>query len=323
MPRPSARSRDRLRELLDVVEQSLDAPGERGPELAQRAYLSPFHFSRLVAAAVGEAPGALRRRVLLERAAHRLATTGDAVIDVALDAGYGSPEAFARAFTRAYGEPPSAFRRRGGVQHQLPAVRGVHFHPPGSIRLPGLDRSDTMDVLTRMYDHHLATTRAIVERTEGLADDVLDTPMLTVEGIDDPPTLRVTVARLVTQLEMWVSALEGGTTMPDATGAGTLELRRRLEVAGPKFKELVLGPIGEGRADDTFIDAMCEPAETFTYGGVLAHVLTFSAARRTLAIGALETAGVNDLGAGDPMRYVGDGPDASDAADITRRRSDD
>jgi hypothetical protein len=50
----------------------------------------------------------------------------------------------------------------------------------------------------------------------------------------------------------------------------------------------------------------------FTYSGVLAHVLTFSAVRRTLAIGALETAGVDDLGAGDPMEFVGGtGEDAS------------
>lgn len=183
-----------------------------------------------------------------------------------------------------------------------------------------------MDVLTRMYDHHVATTRAIIERTERLTDDVLDAPMLTVEGIDDPPTLRATVNRLVTQLEMWVSALEGGTTMPEAPagpGAHTLELTRRLEVAGPRFKELVLGPIADGRADDTFVDAMCEPAETFTYGGVLAHVLTFAAARRTLALGALDSAGITDLGAGDPMRYLSDETGAHDASDITRRRETD
>ncbi len=61
----------------------------------------------------------------------------------------------------------------------------------------------------------------------------------------------------------------------------------------------------DGRADDTFVDATCQPPQTFSLGGVLAHVLTFSAVRRTIAIGALETAGVSDLGAGDPMTHVG------------------
>jgi hypothetical protein len=33
-------------------------------------------------------------------------------------------------------------------------------------------------------------------------------------------------------------------------------------------------------------------------------VLTFAAHRRTLAIGALHSAGIIDLGAGDPMTWV-------------------
>jgi hypothetical protein len=56
-----------------------------------------------------------------------------------------------------------------------------------------------------------------------------------------------------------------------------------------------------------------------SYGGIVAYVLTFSAVRRTMAIGALETAGIDDLGAGDPMRFVGGAGD--DAATITRRYS--
>jgi hypothetical protein len=34
--------------------------------------------------------------------------------------------------------------------------------------------------------------------------------------------------------------------------------------------------------DDTFVDALCEPAETFTFGGVFAHVMTFNAHRRLM-----------------------------------------
>ena len=52
------------------------------------------------------------------------------------------------------------------------------------------------------------------------------------------------------------------------------------------------------------MDAICDPPEVFTYGGMIAHVLTFAAHRRTLVCGALIEAGVTDLGAGDPMRWV-------------------
>jgi AraC family transcriptional regulator len=38
--------------------------------------------------------------------------------------------------------------------------------------------------------------------------------------------------------------------------------------------------------------------------GMIAHVITFAAHRRTLVAGALADAGIKDLGAGDPMRWV-------------------
>jgi hypothetical protein len=60
----------------------------------------------------------------------------------------------------------------------------------------------------------------------------------------------------------------------------------------------------DGQLDETFVDALCDPPEVFTYGGMIAHVLTFAAHRRTLVLGALADAGLTDLGSGDPMRYV-------------------
>ena len=42
----------------------------------------------------------------------------------------------------------------------------------------------------------------------------------------------------------------------------------------------------------------------FTYGGMVAHVLTFAAVRRVVVLGALETAGITDLDAGDPAQWV-------------------
>jgi AraC family transcriptional regulator len=38
---------------------------------------------------------------------------------------------------------------------------------------------------------------------------------------------------------------------------------------------------------------------------MIAHVLTFAAHGRTLVCGALAKAGIADLGAGDPMQWVG------------------
>src|SRR6478752_9051983 len=110
---------DRLRELIDLVLRSLD-DDVSGAELAARAHFSRDHLDRLLAAATGESPVALRRRLLLERAAWQL-SHGER--GVAAAAGYGSAAAFSRAFARAFGAPPSSYR--GG--HELPAPNGIHF----------------------------------------------------------------------------------------------------------------------------------------------------------------------------------------------------
>src|SRR5438105_10627197 len=105
----TATDQDRLRALIDVLLASLDDPAV-GRELARRAFLSRFHFDRLLSAALGESPAAFRRRLLLERAAHALTRSDLPVTELALGAGYQSLEAFGRAFRRAYGTTPSAFR---------------------------------------------------------------------------------------------------------------------------------------------------------------------------------------------------------------------
>lgn len=314
---------DRLRGILDLVEESLAEPDISGPDLAGRAYLTRSHFDRLVKAALGEPPGAFRRRLLLERAAHRLAAGEDSVLEIAVDAGYASGEAFSRAFARGYGCNPTAYRKRPRASHDLPTPNQIHFHPPGGLRLPADRRSNSMDVLTRMLDHHIELVGQIIDRAGTVDDEVLDRPIeLSIEGIDREPTLRSVVDRLVSQLEMWLAATAGATEVDEIHGAATAtpaEMKARLVEAAPKFRALTVDALESGRADETFIDATCEPPQTFTYGGMLAHVLTFSAVRRTMAIGALETAGIDDLGAGDPMRYVGGS--GEDAGLITRHTS--
>jgi len=41
----------------------------------------------------------------------------------------------------------------------------------------------------------------------------------------------------------------------------------------------------------------------YIYGGVLAHLATFGAFRRTMAIFAFRELGVEDLGLGDPVEW--------------------
>ena len=140
---------DAFARFLDVLAETLDEHGTSGDALAARVHLSRYHFDRLVSAAAGEPPAALRRRVLLERSAYRLLMTDDHLLEVGLEAGYASHEAFTRAFARAYGEPPSRWRAHP-TGFRLDAPSRVHFHPPGSLRLPTDRKVTGMDLLTRM-----------------------------------------------------------------------------------------------------------------------------------------------------------------------------
>jgi len=296
---------DPLATFVDTLSRSLDDHALGGEELAARAYLSRFHFDRVVGAVAGETPARLRRRVLLERAAFRLVTSRVTVLEVALEAGYSSNEAFTRAFRRAYGVGPSAWRASPG-RIQLDCPNGVHFHPPGGLRLPPRDEVTSMDLMTKMVEHHVWLVGEIVERAARLDDAQLDAPIeLSVESVDDEPTLRSLLSRLVGQMDMWNAALESRAyDFAVERGESLSSVRARLRDAGPRFLDHAREVIDGRRLDETFVDAVCEPPEVFTYGGMLAHVLTFAAHRRTLAIGALHSAGITDLGAGDPMRWV-------------------
>ena len=296
---------DTFARFVDVLADTLDDHDATGEALASRLHLSRFHFDRLVTAAGGEPPATLRRRVLLERAAYRLITSDDDVLRIAIDAGYSSHEAFTRAFARAYGQTPSRWRRRP-TRFQLEAPSQVHFNPPEGLRLPAHGKVTAMDLLTRMVEHHVWLVGEMLERAERVDDEVLDTPIeLSVEGLDDDPTLRSLLSRLVGQLAMWDAATHDRPydfAVEQDEGVG--HMRHRLAQAGPAFLGQVRSIVDEGRLDETFVDAACDPPEVFTYGGMIAHVLTFAAHRRTLVCGALIDAGVTDLGAGDPMRWV-------------------
>lgn len=298
---------DLMARILDLVTAAMADPATTGDDLAARAHLSRFHFDRLVGAATGEPPGALRRRLLLERAAYRLTSTAASVLDIAVEAGYGSHEAFTRAFGREYGRSPTSVRRtppRTFRELELPCPSGVHFQPPGTLRLPATHQESSMDVLELLVQHHVEALTVIIDRTAALPDDVIDRPIeVSVETIDGAQTLRSLVNAMVTQEEHWLSALRGG-GWPDESDTTPSGLAARHQVAGRDYLAAVREAVAAGRLADTFVDTTCGPPTTHTLGGTIGHVITFAAVRRTLAVGALETYGVPDDGRADPRPFL-------------------
>jgi len=297
---------DTFADFVDHLAEVLEVTGDEavsGHELAARFHFSRYHFDRMIRSVAGEPPQAFRRRILLERAAYRMVTTRAPLLDIAVEAGYGSHEAFTRAFTRAYGGAPAAWRRAPGPI-RLPAPSDVHFHPPGSLRLPSRDKVTAMDLMTRMVEHHIWLTGEMVRLAGRLTDEQLD-ELIGVDVDEDEQTIRRLLSRLIGQLGMWNAAI----AMRDYDWSveeheSLSSMRERLAVEGPTYLTQVREVVEQDRLDDTFVDALCDPAEVFTYGGMIAHVLTFAAHRRTLVTLALAKHGVDELGWGDPMVWV-------------------
>ena len=159
--------RDRLRELLDAV---VDADNADVGDMARSSYASEFHFSREVRRLTGESPAALRRRIMLERAAWRL-HHGEAVSAVAVDEGWSSAEVFSRAFRRTFGVPPS---RAADVEFRLSAPNGLHFHPPQSLWLDSDGDARQPDVSQLMVAHDVADTAYLIDQAESAVEAAMD-----------------------------------------------------------------------------------------------------------------------------------------------------
>lgn len=298
-PRP-----DRLRDVVDAVIEALDE-GLDGRAVAARAMLSPFHFNRLVRAGIGETPAAFRRRLLLERAAWRLGR-GASVMDAGLEAGYDALEAFSRAFSRAHGVPPSRFAGEPR-DFRLAAPNNIHFHPPGGLLLPGDPRRPmTMDLSERLVEHDYWHTARLLEQAATLPDDLLDRhvrPGLIVHDFEGPePDVRSMLERIVFTKEVWTAAI-GGRDIPPRDARSIPALQARLEAVQPQFAALVRRIRDRNEWDDAFVDALCTPPVSFTFGSVIAHILNASMIRRQTVVGALRELGVVDVETRDPIEW--------------------
>jgi AraC family transcriptional regulator len=292
--------------LSGVVLDSLQEPCTTD-DLARRAFHSRTQFHSLFRALIEETPAAMRRRLLLERAAWTLANTTRSVTDIALDANYGSLEAFTRAFRKAYSTSPSLYRRIGTKRFRLPSPNGIHFvslttHPKGAF---------SMDLLDRFAGNDSWHTRNLLTSAAALTEDQLDRPLKAVVEIlpwrEKTNTLRQLLENIIFTKEVWTAALTGksmdvdsGTPPDRKTPAAMLA---RLEATDAELSRVLCQVNSRGAWDETFVDALCEPPETFTYGGVFAHIMTFNAHRRIMALDAFRELGVHIEGFGCPIEY--------------------
>jgi hypothetical protein len=152
-----------------------------------------------------------------------------------------------------------------------------------------------------MVRHHLDRVRELLEIASTLPRDALERELRPgfvatwFEG--EEPSAALMCQRGVFTLEVWAAAM-GGQPVPSGEG----EWLPRFERAALAFERIAKRIRDTGAYDDAFVDALCEPPQSFTYGGVLSHVLAYGAIRREMLASVLRELGA-DVPIGDPILW--------------------
>jgi len=83
--------------------------------LAEKANMSPRHFSRSFTAETGISPSKAVERLRIEVARTRVQASSEPIEQIAQAAGFGDTERMRRAFMRTFGHPPQSLRRAARV----------------------------------------------------------------------------------------------------------------------------------------------------------------------------------------------------------------
>ena len=250
----------------------LDEEHQNLTEMAGGAYSSPYHFTRRLTRDAGEPPVAMRRRVMLERAAWQI-RHGTSVTDAAFAAGYESVEGFGRAFAKAFGHPPSGLPAE--TSHWLPAPNGIHFHPPMSLWVHS--KEQPMSPLTeQLVQHDLDDTRELLDLAKQLPDDDYRAARLPghhVTSWDGAEESVVDRARAPDLHQGGVAGRDRGRGVPAERGDDPATLIERHDAVAPRWLGTVRDIERRGGWDDRLIDALCDPPESFVMSSVIAHVI--------------------------------------------------
>lgn len=119
-----------LRRARDLMDRAYASPLDV-PAMAERACMSPAHFSREFKRAYGETPHAYLLTRRIERAM-QLLRAGVSVTDTCLQVGWTSLGSFSARFSEVVGESPTAYRARPHTETEaLPAcIAKILLRPP-------------------------------------------------------------------------------------------------------------------------------------------------------------------------------------------------
>ena len=155
-----------------------------------------------------------------------------------------------------------------------------------------------MDLTDRMIEHDNWVAGSLIDAAVALDDKTLDEPVAleppTQAFGERAPSIRSMLNRLVFTKEMWTAAI-AGRAFVESESASLDCLRNRLEKGGAEFAALVRDIRDRGAWDTAFVDATCDPPETFTFGGAVSHALAWNAHRRQIVASVLRARGVESV----------------------------
>jgi AraC family transcriptional regulator len=107
--RETGRREPRLDAVREMLAEDLSSP-PRLSQIAREVGLHPSHLARVFRARYGESIGEQGRRLRLEWAAQRLASSDEGLASIAARAGFADQSHLTREFKRRYGVTPGRFR---------------------------------------------------------------------------------------------------------------------------------------------------------------------------------------------------------------------
>jgi hypothetical protein len=239
---------------------------------------------RLRRAMAGESPARFTGRLVLERAAHQVATTDRTLRDIATESGFTGYDVFARAFRRELGALPSQWRA-DPTSHLVDAPGDAHVHPPDGVRLPARWRMDSVDLVVDMAERHVRVVAGLIEAARQVPRPELDR---SAEG----GTLRSALTSAVGELAALTASVRETEVDAPADDESLTELGDRLARVGPDFVDSVALLGATGRFDEAFVDAFRPAPTAMSYGTMVTRTLTDADGTLLLARTRLRACGV-------------------------------
>ena len=157
----------------------------------------------------------------------------------------------------------------------------------------------TLDLLDRLLEHDVWTTRRVLEFAGSLTDEQLD------QDFDiGHRTVRETAQHVIGNVEVWTDLMAARPVRPTpAEGQSLAELRRRFEAAFRDFAQVARELRDAQRLSDTYVDVLDQPPQQKSYAGTILHVITHDHMHRAEILHMLQRLGVQGLIEGDVLSW--------------------